>query len=92
VWYFVGLRCANLAQIPDKIGAMIDILKTQLTDYPDLELLVLIGSRARGTATAQSDWDFALRWVDDGASFMDNLAGAALVGSLHLWGRTRTTL
>jgi predicted nucleotidyltransferase len=81
VWYFVGLRCANLAQIPDKIGAMIDILKTQLTDYPDLELLVLIGSRARGAATAQSDWDFALRWVDDGASFMDNLAGAALVGS-----------
>ena len=26
--------------------------------YPELQLLLLIGSRARGEETAQSDWDF----------------------------------
>jgi predicted nucleotidyltransferase len=29
---------------------------------PHLELVVLIGSRCRGTATENSDWDFAVQW------------------------------
>lgn len=29
---------------------------------PHLELAVLIGSRCRGTATENSDWDFAIQW------------------------------
>ena len=53
---------------------MKNISKNHLADYPGLELLVLIGSQARGTATADSDWDFALRWVQDGTDFMANLA------------------
>lgn len=53
---------------------MKNTLKNQLADYPGLELLVLIGSQARGTANAHSDWDFALRWAEDGTDFMGNLA------------------
>ena len=29
---------------------------------PRLEIAVLIGSRCRGTATDNSDWDFAIQW------------------------------
>ena len=39
---------------------------TQLTQtlaaMPELELAVLLGSQANGTATAKSDWDIAIRW------------------------------
>ena len=31
---------------------------------PELELAVLVGSQANGSATAQSDWDIAIRWVN----------------------------
>ncbi len=34
-----------------------------LADVPELELAVLVGSQANGTATANSDWDIAIRWV-----------------------------
>ena len=33
-----------------------------LEDEQDLELAVLIGSRATGTAVSDSDWDIAVRW------------------------------
>lgn len=38
----------------------------QLQDFfatlPELELAVLVGSRAHGTAHVASDWDFAIQW------------------------------
>lgn len=58
----------------DKINRMKNTLKKQLEDYPGLELLVLIGSQAKGTANVHSDWDFALRWLEDSTDFMGNLA------------------
>ena len=47
-------------------------LKLLLQALPDLEFAVLVGSQANGTATAQSDWDLALRWRKDIAA-MDQL-------------------
>lgn len=38
-------------------------LKQLLSEQPDLELAVLVGSRATGNANSNSDWDFAIRWV-----------------------------
>jgi uncharacterized protein len=38
-------------------------LITALAQVPELELAVLVGSQANGSATAQSDWDIAIRWV-----------------------------
>lgn len=40
----------------------LDPLKNLLQTIPDLELAVLVGSRAHATATPQSDWDIAIRW------------------------------
>lgn len=40
----------------------IDTLKNLLQKMPDLELAILVGSRALGTATLYSDWDIAVRW------------------------------
>lgn len=37
-------------------------IKDVLQTFPGLELSVLIGSQARGSATPESDWDIALRW------------------------------
>lgn len=39
-----------------------DNLKKMLQAEADLELAVLIGSRASGTATQHSDWDIAIHW------------------------------
>ncbi|WP_211224488.1 type VII toxin-antitoxin system MntA family adenylyltransferase antitoxin [Marinimicrobium agarilyticum] len=40
-----------------------DMLRQRLsTDFSALEIGVLIGSRARGQAHADSDWDFAIQW------------------------------
>lgn len=39
---------------------------------PELELAVLIGSRATGTAHAHSDWDIAIQW-SRGIGFMQQL-------------------
>jgi predicted nucleotidyltransferase len=36
-----------------------EALAAAVRRFPDLKLLVLHGSRARGTAHARSDWDFA---------------------------------
>ncbi|MGZ5799663.1 MAG: nucleotidyltransferase domain-containing protein [Burkholderiaceae bacterium] len=40
----------------------LDKLTRLLQTIPDLELTVLVGSRAHGSATDQSDWDIAVRW------------------------------
>lgn len=37
-------------------------LAQTLRDEPHLEFAVLVGSRATGTAHANSDWDIALQW------------------------------
>lgn len=40
---------------------------------PDLELAILIGSRATNTARPDSDWDIAIQW-DRGYGFVEQLA------------------
>jgi predicted nucleotidyltransferase len=40
----------------------LELLKSALQNMPDLELAVLVGSRATDTARDQSDWDIAIRW------------------------------
>lgn len=40
------------------LAALAEVLQRQ----PELEFAVLVGSRANGTATADSDWDIAIRW------------------------------
>ena len=39
-----------------------DTLAKILAAQPELQFAVLVGSRATGTANAQSDWDIALQW------------------------------
>jgi predicted nucleotidyltransferase len=46
-------------------------LRRQAADTPGLRLLILHGSRARGDARADSDWDFA--WLGDDAVDPDRL-------------------
>lgn len=40
----------------------LDKITRLLQTIPDLELAVLVGSLAHGSATEQSDWDIAVRW------------------------------
>lgn len=40
----------------------VEIMKNFLADEPDLELAILIGSRAIGTEQPDSDWDIAIQW------------------------------
>lgn len=49
-------------------NSIIEILQAQ----PALEFAVLIGSRAIGTATTESDWDIALQWTPQ-VNWMDRL-------------------
>jgi predicted nucleotidyltransferase len=49
-------------------------LKEMIGAEPDLVFAVLIGSRARGDATANSDWDIALKWEQNKTSYFDQLA------------------
>lgn len=42
--------------------AGVDNAREMLADEPDLELAVLVGSRASGEARPGSDWDIALQW------------------------------
>jgi len=48
-------------------------LSDMLAAQPELELAVLIGSQANGTAGPDSDWDIALQWSRD-LGFMEQLA------------------
>lgn len=43
----------------------IEVLERLLRDKPQLDFSVLIGSRAKGTANRESDWDIALQWAPD---------------------------
>lgn len=50
-------------------------LRQQLdTHYADLEICVLIGSRARGTEQPDSDWDFAIQWSRSNTSHWQQLS------------------
>ncbi len=40
----------------------LDALKRVFSDKPALAFAVLVGSRADGTAQAESDWDIAVQW------------------------------
>lgn len=42
---------------------LITQLSQALAAVSELEIAVLVGSQANGSATAQSDWDIAIRWV-----------------------------
>jgi uncharacterized protein len=53
--------------------AIITQLSQALAAVPELELAVLVGSQANGSATAQSDWDIAIRWLN-GTSPAEQLA------------------
>jgi predicted nucleotidyltransferase len=51
----------------------IENVKNYLADLPDLELAVLIGSRATGSYRPDSDWDIAIQWTR-GIDFVRQLA------------------
>lgn len=38
------------------------LVRQRLETFPELAFAVLVGSRAKGTAHAGSDWDIALQW------------------------------
>lgn len=40
-------------------------LEKLINDQIDIELAVLVGSRAQGNANDDSDWDIALRWLPE---------------------------
>lgn len=48
-------------------------LSDTLSTISDLELAILIGSRATGTARTNSDWDIAIQWIR-GIDFVQQLA------------------
>lgn len=43
----------------------VDLLRCALADEPELELAVLIGSRAGARSGPESDWDIAIQWKRD---------------------------
>lgn len=47
---------------PTQTDPHMTLLRKLLSDAPELEFAVLVGSRAQGTARTQSDWDIALLW------------------------------
>ncbi len=47
---------------PDQSDDRLVLLTQCLSSVPELEFAVLVGSRARGTAQGNSDWDIALQW------------------------------
>lgn len=51
----------------------ISTIQKALETQSDLELAVLVGSRADGRAHAESDWDIAIQWNRD-ITMLDNLA------------------
>jgi predicted nucleotidyltransferase len=48
-------------------------LSVVLATVADLELAILIGSHATGTASPDSDWDIAIQW-NRGMGFLEQLA------------------
>ncbi len=51
----------------------IPAIRKILQAEPALELVILVGSRANGTARPDSDWDIAIQWQRD-IPWQDNLA------------------
>ena len=51
----------------------LDDLEVVLSVIHELELVILVGSRATGTGNPNSDWDFAIQWNYD-LGFMEQLA------------------
>ena len=50
-------------------------LRDILAAVPGLELAILIGSRATGSARPESDWDIAIQW-DRSLGFIEQLAAS----------------
>ncbi|WP_019590574.1 nucleotidyltransferase domain-containing protein [Thioalkalivibrio sp. ALE20] len=50
------------------------VLRRALEDLDGLDFVVLIGSRARGDAHEQSDWDLAVQWSDAPDDALDAFA------------------
>ena len=50
-----------------------DLLADIFKNFNGLELAILVGSRATGTARADSDWDIAIQW-SFGMDFIQQLA------------------
>jgi predicted nucleotidyltransferase len=53
----------------DVTAPLLDDLRRRVATVPGLTLLVLHGSRARGDARVDSDWDFG--WLGDAAATLD---------------------
>ena len=64
------LTSMNDAAIPDFPS---DDLRVFFADREEIELALLIGSRASGRVRARSDWDFAIQWRKD-IPWIDRLA------------------
>lgn len=56
-----------------EVTLITDQLADILAGFTDLELAILIGSRATGTARPDSDWDLAIQW-NRGLDFLQQLA------------------
>jgi uncharacterized protein len=54
-------------------------LKALLERVPEIELVILVGSRATGEAGSGSDWDFAIQWTQD----LEPVAMLAMTESLR---------
>jgi len=48
--------------MPSDENKVISLLRKELAGAPGLLFAVLVGSRADGSATGESDWDIALQW------------------------------
>lgn len=48
--------------MPSDENKVISLLREELAGAPGLLFAVLVGSRADGSATGESDWDIALQW------------------------------
>ena len=62
-----------VANVSDTVPETLQQLSDSLTTIADLELAILIGSRASGTACTDSDWDIAIQW-NRGKDFVQQLA------------------
>jgi predicted nucleotidyltransferase len=52
-----------MRQTPTPIDAIHSAAQAVLAQRADLAFAVLVGSRANGTAHADSDWDIAIQWA-----------------------------
>jgi predicted nucleotidyltransferase len=64
-------------------AAILEGLRTLLQAQEGLEFAVLVGSQAKGTAHAQSDWDLALRWRKDISAIDQLTLGEQLKQTIH---------